>query len=78
MSQSNRKSRHGGSRGERHISVRGIRRDPPDLRKLSRAVITLALAEAAAEAAAAAQVPLAGRPVGDTNPSVGGSGVADD
>jgi hypothetical protein len=34
---------------QRRISVRGVRRDPPDLRKLSRAVITLALAEAEAE-----------------------------
>lgn len=39
---------------ERHISVRAVRRDPPDLRKLSRALITLAMAEAAAEAAAQA------------------------
>lgn len=38
---------------ERHISVRAVRRDPPDLRKLSRALIALALAEAAAEAQAA-------------------------
>jgi len=38
---------------QRSISVRAIRRDPPDLRKLSRALIQLALAEA--EAAAAAQ-----------------------
>ena len=40
---------------ERHISVRAVRRDPPDLRKLSRALITLAMAEAAAEAAAQAE-----------------------
>jgi hypothetical protein len=45
-----------GSRGtpkpERHITVRSVRRDPPDLRKLSRAVIAMALrdAEATAEA----------------------------
>ena len=38
---------------ERHISVRAVRRDPPDLRKLSRALIALAMAEA--EAAAEAQ-----------------------
>ncbi len=37
---------------ERRISVRGIRRDPPDIRKLSRALINLALAEAEREAAA--------------------------
>lgn len=35
---------------QRNISVRAVRRDPPDLRKLSRALISLALAEAAAEA----------------------------
>ncbi|SKD26457.1 hypothetical protein [Mycobacteroides abscessus] len=32
-------------RQDRRIVVRGVRRDPPDLRKLSRAVIALALAE---------------------------------
>jgi hypothetical protein len=37
---------------QRHISVRAVRRDPPDLRKLSRALIELAMAEAAAEAEA--------------------------
>lgn len=39
---------------ERSISVRAVRRDPPDLRKLSRALIALAIAEAAAEAEAEA------------------------
>ena len=34
---------------QRHISVRSVRRDPPDLRKLSRAVIALAMTQAAAE-----------------------------
>ncbi|MDO3166671.1 hypothetical protein P5V90_06835 [Mycobacteroides abscessus subsp. abscessus] len=37
------------SRQDRRIVVRGVRRDPPDLRKLSRAVIALALAEMEAE-----------------------------
>ncbi|WP_237077229.1 hypothetical protein [Mycobacteroides abscessus] len=36
-------------RQDRRIVVRGVRRDPPDLRKLSRAVIALALAEIEAE-----------------------------
>ncbi|WP_423488548.1 hypothetical protein [Mycobacteroides sp. PCS013] len=36
-------------RQDRRIVVRGVRRDPPDLRKLSRAVIALALAEMEAE-----------------------------
>ena len=37
---------------ERRISVRGVRRDPPDYRKLARALIAIALAEAEAQAAA--------------------------
>lgn len=37
------------SRQDRRIVVRGVRRDPPDLRKLSRAVIALAMAEIEAE-----------------------------
>ena len=40
---------------QRHISVRAVRRDPPDLRRLGRAVIALALAQAQAEADAEAQ-----------------------
>lgn len=39
---------------ERRIRVRGVRRDPPDLKKLSRALIALALAQAQAEADAQA------------------------
>jgi hypothetical protein len=54
MSQNSRRSRKGAAR-ERHISVRAVRRDPPDLRKLSRALITLAMAQAAAEAQAEAE-----------------------
>ncbi|OBJ85799.1 hypothetical protein [Mycobacterium sp. 1245852.3] len=47
--------RRGERNFERHISVRSVDRDPPDLRKLSRAVIAIALrdAEAHAEALAA-------------------------
>jgi len=41
-------------RSERRISVRGIRRDPPDLRKLSRVLLAIAQAEAEAEAQARA------------------------
>jgi hypothetical protein len=37
---------------ERRIRVRGVRRDPPDLKKLSRALIQLALAQAEADAQA--------------------------
>ena len=37
---------------ERRISVRAVRRDPPDYRKLARALIAIAQAEAEAEAQA--------------------------
>jgi hypothetical protein len=36
------------TRRPRDISVRAVRRDPPDVRKLSRALISLAMAEAEA------------------------------
>jgi hypothetical protein len=55
-----------GKRRQRNISVRAVRRDPPDLHKLSRALITLAMAEAAAEAEAhQADQPAAGSSEGD-------------
>lgn len=38
--------------GERRIRVHGIRKDPPDLRRLARALIELAQLEAEAEAEA--------------------------
>lgn len=50
MSSSKRKRRGGGGRPERRIVVRGVRRDPPDLHKLSRALIALAQAQAEKEA----------------------------
>lgn len=37
-------------RRERHVSVRGVRRDPPDLRKLARALAALAIAQVEADA----------------------------
>lgn len=37
---------------DRRLSVRAVRRDPPDLRKLSRAIVAIALAQAEAEAQA--------------------------
>jgi hypothetical protein len=40
--------------GDRRIRVRGVRRNPPDLKKLSRALIALAVAQAQAEADAQA------------------------
>lgn len=39
-------------RQERRFTVRGVRRNPPDMRKLSRALISLAMAEAEREAQA--------------------------
>ena len=38
----------------RRITIRSVRRDPPDVRKLSRALIALAYAQAKAEADAQA------------------------
>ncbi|SHT79861.1 Uncharacterised protein [Mycobacteroides abscessus subsp. abscessus] len=56
MSKTGRPNYRRGSRGtprpERQITVRSVRRDPPDLRKLSRAVIAMALADAEAQAEA--------------------------
>jgi hypothetical protein len=53
MSDARNDSKNGGRR-ERRLSVRAIRRNPPDYRKLSRALIQLAIAEAEAEAQAEA------------------------
>ena len=47
-------------RRERRLRIRSVRRDTPDMRKLSKAIIGLALAEAGREAqaqATAAQLP---------------------
>lgn len=58
MSKTGRPNHRRGSRGrrkaERHITVRSVRREPPDLRKLSRAVIAMAMREAEADAEAKA------------------------
>jgi hypothetical protein len=43
------------NRPERQISIRSIRRDPPDYQKLGRAFLALAMAQAEAEAQAQAQ-----------------------
>jgi len=54
MSKTGKPNYRRGSRGtpkpERYITVRSVRRDPPDLRKLSRAVIAMALRDAEAKA----------------------------
>lgn len=49
MSNTRRHKKGAGGR-ERHISVRAVRRNPPDLRRLSRALTQLAIAKAEAEA----------------------------
>ncbi len=41
-----------GKNKRRRISIRAVRKDPPDLRKLSRALIALAIAQEEAEAQA--------------------------
>lgn len=48
MSRTRRNANNEKARHERHISIRAVRRQPPDLRKLSRAVIAQALAQATA------------------------------
>lgn len=58
MSKTGRPNYRRGERGtrkrQRHIIVRGLRHDSPDLQKLSRAVIAMALREAEAETEARA------------------------
>ena len=41
--------------GERRIRVKGVRRNPPDLKRMSRALVELAKAQAEADAQLAAQ-----------------------
>ncbi len=85
MSKTGRPNHRRGSRGtpksERIVAVRSVRRDPPDLRKLSRAVIAMALrdAEAAAEAREAVQHPDGSRPAsGDSTSAPRSSELAND
>lgn len=51
-----RSPRHVSGQQERRISVRGVRRDPPDLRKLARAIIAIAQAEMEAQATHEAEI----------------------
>lgn len=51
MSKNNRTTNDRKGR-QRRISVRAVRRQSPDIRRLGRAIVSLALAEAEAEAAA--------------------------
>jgi hypothetical protein len=46
------KNRASRRKEERRITVRAVRRDPPDLRKFARAILTLAMAQAEADARA--------------------------
>ncbi|HKP39465.1 hypothetical protein [Mycobacterium sp.] len=68
-----RRGQRGRPKAERHIVVHGVRREPPDLRKLSRAVIAMALreAEAEAEARAAQNEDAAQSDASDTKTEVG-------
>jgi hypothetical protein len=50
---SSKKKRRGTGRPERRLSVRGVRRDPPDAKKISQALVALAIARAEQEAQAA-------------------------
>jgi len=50
MSRTYKDSKGKGSSKNRNLRVRAVRRDPPDLHKLSRALIELARAQAEAEA----------------------------
>lgn len=49
------KDSQGRGRAPQRLTVRGVRRDPVDVRKLSRAIIMLAQAQAEAEAKAATE-----------------------
>jgi len=57
-----RKPQRAGGTEQRNLSVRAVRRDPPDLRKLSRAFIALAQAQAEADAEAQARKALLAKP----------------
>jgi hypothetical protein len=54
MPRTNRKRNQNRGR-QRRVSVRAVRRESPDIRRLGRAIVALALAEAEAEAAAQRQ-----------------------
>lgn len=70
MSKTGRTNHRRGLRGtpkpDRVVTVRSVRRDPPDLRKLSRAVIAIALREAEADAEARDAMKGTNQPASDT------------
>ena len=51
------KNGRGGRARQRHISVRAVLRERPDVQRLSRAVISLALSQAETEAQASGEQP---------------------
>lgn len=61
---------------QRQVSVRSVRRDPPDIRKLSKALIALAMAEAEHEAQAEQQTRPATSSKADGKPKRGGAANA--
>ncbi len=63
--------------GQRRLRIRGIRRDVPDARKLSRAFIGLARAEAETRAQAEAEARAASRARAAGDTSTTGAAVAD-
>ncbi len=71
---SKRKNRRNSHSRERRFTVRGIRRDPPDIQKLSKALISLAMAEAEREAQAeqtAREATSEEQPSSDSDPELG-------
>lgn len=61
-----RRTKGSNGRRERQVSVRGVRRNPPDLRKISRALAALAVAQVEAEAQAEAEAKMRSRADGDS------------
>lgn len=68
------KRRH--PRQERHVYVRGVRREQPDLRRLARVLIEFARAEAEARAAAEHEASKAKTEVDEQKPSSPETGEA--
>jgi hypothetical protein len=82
MSKTGRTNYRRGSRGtrkaERHIVVRSERRDPPDLRKLGRAVIATAMRDAEAQAEARAAMNSKRAPDASQAPVMAASGEVEE
>lgn len=76
MSKSKKQTPQRGAR-QRRILVRGVRRETPDVRKLSRALIELAVAQAEADAQASPKANATDAP-GEVSKSTTASEVEDD